>query len=897
MRSSPRSSLARTASDLRVLGVGLPLLALACGQATDLDPENMAESAALAQVFQAAADFSATQGFRGWYYLDRDGGGLDQPMTFDAQGNHWQGREQYSLLWSAGGHPGNAYAAVLRWKAPVAGSLRITGRTADAHAGCGTDGVSVSIQKGSTVLWSRTIPRDDTGGSTFDLTASVASGENIDFVIQKGVDNGCDSTAFDPRIELSPPTWSCPVRSSYQASTDFSATQGQNCWSYLDSTGAPLTWDAGGNRWRGVEPYLLLWSGGGHPGNGRDAVLRWTAPQAGSARVTGRASDGHVGCGTDGVVASIRKGQTSLWQRTIAKDDTAGASFDLTANLAAGEALDFVIHKGADNGCDSTRFDPAIGLTAGGDPGGDPIPTFTSEVVLFEDGIRFGSSVPPLVYRVEGSASGVQRSPAAAGGAMRIRGRSAVVHAAQLERAALRVRMNIHGAGQVLVAVGHNGMTERSGRANASPGAGVRIRSADVQVVDLASQRVLGTIGSAFPREAAATLGVAWDAGARTVRVEMNDRAYTFSGISLPRGGFGIRGDDDVTNVDLLNIKALWQDSRPIVLYSTYNEVFDLAGNFLRSIPPVRLPVGMSTYVPVSIDLVGEQVLLAYGDAGLDAMNTGTIRGYGVRKLASGALDDLGPTVNGCYPQQGGASFDGYALNSSPPTQSMYWLDWNAYRRGDGAHFCAVARAASGDFTKGPGPFEAWADPANALDGSIARYLHITETWQGETHLFVHPNLIAFAGFGDIAFPSFSSSHVSHTGPAGWPTQLAVRDQDRAYLEEWAYPGGGHGLHTRNRGINLFTSQLDWSGPDYPWQAGSAAFNDWANMAPSFTNPGEVFAPKFTFNPQVSGAAQITLISADRLRANPGGGFTVVSRLNTLPSNAAGMLYPALLTP
>lgn len=127
-----------------------------------------------------------------------------------------------------------------------------------------------------------------------------------------------------------------------------------------------MTYSSGNSRWEGVETYLYLWGTGGHPGDARDTVRRWVAPQAGSARLTGLAKDGHTGCGSDGVVVTIKKNGSVLWTRTIAADDTTGQSFDFTTAVAINDQLDFVINKGIDWDCDSTGFNPTIVLTPSG---------------------------------------------------------------------------------------------------------------------------------------------------------------------------------------------------------------------------------------------------------------------------------------------------------------------------------------------------------------------------------------------------------------------------------------------------------------------------------------------------------------------------------------------------
>lgn len=151
-----------------------------------------------------------------------------------------------------------------------------------------------------------------------------------------------------------------PVGETYRASVDFGPTQGLRGWSYLDSSGRPMGWDAVNGRWQGSEQFVLLGAGWSHPGVNADSVLRWTAPRGGAARVTGTARDHDTACG-NGVVVSIRKGTSELWRGRIVNGDTVGVIFDLTTVLATGESIDFVTNKGRrNNSCDTTGFDPTI---------------------------------------------------------------------------------------------------------------------------------------------------------------------------------------------------------------------------------------------------------------------------------------------------------------------------------------------------------------------------------------------------------------------------------------------------------------------------------------------------------------------------------------------------------
>ena len=155
----------------------------------------------------------------------------------------------------------------------------------------------------------------------------------------------------------------------FSASAGFSRTQGLNGWSYLDSTGAQLTYRPPENpypsdAWQGSEQYLIVWRDGGHPGNTKDSVRRWTAPTAGTIRITGNAHDGDPACGS-GVAVLIKKGATTLWQEAIRNGDSTGINFDIKTAVRQNDAIDFVINRGADGDilCDTTIFDPTIVLT------------------------------------------------------------------------------------------------------------------------------------------------------------------------------------------------------------------------------------------------------------------------------------------------------------------------------------------------------------------------------------------------------------------------------------------------------------------------------------------------------------------------------------------------------
>lgn len=148
----------------------------------------------------------------------------------------------------------------------------------------------------------------------------------------------------------------CAVHAAYDSVAQFSGTQGQNCWSYLDANQTPLTFDGGTQRWVASDAGLFVWATGLHPGIGVDVIRRWTAPVDGTVRLQGVVSDADPG-GGDGISAEITSAAGLAFQAVIVNGG-ASESFDVTLNVARGEAVDVIVRRGATNSWDST------GLTA-----------------------------------------------------------------------------------------------------------------------------------------------------------------------------------------------------------------------------------------------------------------------------------------------------------------------------------------------------------------------------------------------------------------------------------------------------------------------------------------------------------------------------------------------------
>lgn len=167
---------------------------------TPIQYETTAALTAGNNTYIASADFSGTQGFRQWYYLDS----LGNNLTYNSAGSSWGG-SGFLTIWNVGGHPSTTLDAVRRWDAPDNGTIQITGSVSDAHGGCG-DGVTATIKKDSTTLFTQSLSDGDTTGVTYSLSTAVTTGQHIDFIINRGptTNNGCDSTNFNPQIIFIP---------------------------------------------------------------------------------------------------------------------------------------------------------------------------------------------------------------------------------------------------------------------------------------------------------------------------------------------------------------------------------------------------------------------------------------------------------------------------------------------------------------------------------------------------------------------------------------------------------------------------------------------------------------------------------------------------------------------
>lgn len=146
----------------------------------------------------------------------------------------------------------------------------------------------------------------------------------------------------------------------WDASADFSGTQGLNNWRYQYWNGTAFvdmeTWD--GANWLASTGGAVITSSTVHPGSGAESVARvWVAPGRMHLRLLGTVYDADPG-GGDGVIARILVNDVEVWSATI---NNGGASFHCIAvSVEANDAVRFVIEKRTEWSYDLTAWLPVI---------------------------------------------------------------------------------------------------------------------------------------------------------------------------------------------------------------------------------------------------------------------------------------------------------------------------------------------------------------------------------------------------------------------------------------------------------------------------------------------------------------------------------------------------------
>jgi hypothetical protein len=162
-------------------------------------------------------------------------------------------------------HPGPASGVVVAWRSPVAGTVRVRGRVADADPTCG-DGIAWSIdlraaggrrELASGRIANGAAQRFEQGRGAAALDGvSVRPGERIELVVLPGDNYFCDTTVVDLHIALAGGTRGWDLASDlmtdpHQGNPHADVQGNAGVWSFLDTgRGSPAAPVPGLDKWQ-----------------------------------------------------------------------------------------------------------------------------------------------------------------------------------------------------------------------------------------------------------------------------------------------------------------------------------------------------------------------------------------------------------------------------------------------------------------------------------------------------------------------------------------------------------------------------------------------------------------------------------------------------------------------
>ncbi|MFD1884435.1 right-handed parallel beta-helix repeat-containing protein [Paenibacillus wenxiniae] len=151
--------------------------------------------------YTASSGFGSTQGGNGWHYQQKNGTTYSD-LTYQSAANRWDAGGSYPWVSSNAQHPGNTADSVRTWIAPGSGTITIDGTVKKGSAD--GDGITATIMKDSTSLWTQTI-QTTTEVQPADVTnIPVQQGTEIHFVVNRIGSISFDHTLWNPTIVFTP---------------------------------------------------------------------------------------------------------------------------------------------------------------------------------------------------------------------------------------------------------------------------------------------------------------------------------------------------------------------------------------------------------------------------------------------------------------------------------------------------------------------------------------------------------------------------------------------------------------------------------------------------------------------------------------------------------------------
>lgn len=295
-------------------------------------------------------------GLNEWVWSETWDGALNPPANVDWE--HWLDHLFIATAGtSGGGGGGGTVTPVLTSLTPSAVTL------SPGNTQVFTAGMSAAVTSNTII----TLASSASSVATVGSTAVVSSGNSSTNFSVSGVSAGnATITATLGGVTQSSAVTVAPssgggVSTTYTFASQFSGVQGQNQWTYRDTSGNLLTYNPTG-KWEGTELYLAIWNSGfvhGYNGAFKGAVLRWTAPGAGSVSVTGSTLLYDVsGLGTFEVEYN---GVSKFGPQTMSYGVTYPYAF--TQAVSSGDVIDFIMTGTSAATNDNTQLNPVIVYT------------------------------------------------------------------------------------------------------------------------------------------------------------------------------------------------------------------------------------------------------------------------------------------------------------------------------------------------------------------------------------------------------------------------------------------------------------------------------------------------------------------------------------------------------
>lgn len=169
-----------------------------------------------------------------------------------------------------------------------------------------------------------------------------------------------------------PPTGGGGSSSNYAFVSQFSGVQGQDGWSYRDSSGALLVYDAGNSKYNGDELFLSVWGTGFRHSSGgtiKDCVVRWTVPDDGEVDITGSFRLYSI---PGSVTVKIQHNGVDIFSQDIT--DLTVYPYDENLAVTAGDTIDFITRRlAASIYNNNVELNPNIQLTTDGVTPANPV--------------------------------------------------------------------------------------------------------------------------------------------------------------------------------------------------------------------------------------------------------------------------------------------------------------------------------------------------------------------------------------------------------------------------------------------------------------------------------------------------------------------------------------------